>query len=267
MTNAGGAGALTVANGILVVQAINGATTSATAFTLAKPVNAGAYTYYPLQGWCQRGHRGRLVLALESDTATTATTAHHRHRHRHHRARHHRARHHRPRRQAQPHRSIQPHQQARLHLPPSTPLYRMEVPIYAEIPVLTRELGIEQIGDFHDRQGDQALLNESGIVPASWTRAWGSHTTLESSGGVAPQFSGSTGGLQIGQDVYADTTASGHRKPLWVPAGLCPRRRRHQRLRARRARPAGRVISRSTPTASASTGHTSAGVAGTPIPS
>jgi outer membrane autotransporter protein len=87
----------------------------------------------------------------------------------------------------------------------------MEVPLYTEIPVLTRELGIEQIGDFHDRLGDQSLLNETGAVPASWTRVWGSHAMLESTGGVTPQFSGATGGLQVGQDVYADTTANGHR--------------------------------------------------------
>jgi outer membrane autotransporter protein len=87
----------------------------------------------------------------------------------------------------------------------------MEVPVYAEIPVVTRELGIEQIGTFHDRQGDQALLTEDGTLPASWTRAWGSHAMMESRGGVNPEFSGTTGGLQIGQDVYADSTASGHR--------------------------------------------------------
>jgi outer membrane autotransporter protein len=92
-----------------------------------------------------------------------------------------------------------------------TPLYRIEVPLYAEIPSITRELGIEQIGTFHDRQGDPSLLNETGALPAAWSRVWGSHTSVSTATGVDPHFSGSTGGIQIGQDLYANTTASGHR--------------------------------------------------------
>lgn len=48
--NIGGAGALTTSNGILVVEAINNATTTANAFTLAAPVRAGAYDYRLFRG-------------------------------------------------------------------------------------------------------------------------------------------------------------------------------------------------------------------------
>ena len=45
ITNAGGPGAETVANGIAVVQAINGGTTSPGAFALAGEVRGGAFDY------------------------------------------------------------------------------------------------------------------------------------------------------------------------------------------------------------------------------
>ncbi|WP_160105590.1 autotransporter outer membrane beta-barrel domain-containing protein [Pseudomonas izuensis] len=45
VTNAGGLGAVTVGNGIKVVDAINGANTTASTFTLAGPVYAGPYEY------------------------------------------------------------------------------------------------------------------------------------------------------------------------------------------------------------------------------
>lgn len=45
ITNNGGIGALTTANGIQVVETINGATTSATAFRLNAPLVAGAFEY------------------------------------------------------------------------------------------------------------------------------------------------------------------------------------------------------------------------------
>ncbi|MCF7750467.1 autotransporter domain-containing protein [Bacillus subtilis subsp. subtilis] len=53
--NAGGTGASTVADGILVVQAVNGATTTPTAFALYNPVAAGAYEYFLFKGGVSGG--------------------------------------------------------------------------------------------------------------------------------------------------------------------------------------------------------------------
>ena len=50
ITNAGGPGAETVANGIQVVQAINGGTTAPGAFTLPGEVRAGAFDYRLFRG-------------------------------------------------------------------------------------------------------------------------------------------------------------------------------------------------------------------------
>jgi outer membrane autotransporter protein len=87
----------------------------------------------------------------------------------------------------------------------------MEVPVYAEVPELARELGIDQVGTFHDREGAQSLLTETGAVPASWTRVWGEHATLSNGGAVNPEFSGTIGGIQVGQDLYASATPGGQR--------------------------------------------------------
>lgn len=53
--NAGGSGAATLADGILVVQALNGATTSPGAFSLFAPVAAGAYEYFLFKGGVSSG--------------------------------------------------------------------------------------------------------------------------------------------------------------------------------------------------------------------
>ena len=50
VANAGGLGALTLGNGILVVQAVPGGTTAPAAFALAGPVVAGPYDYFLFRG-------------------------------------------------------------------------------------------------------------------------------------------------------------------------------------------------------------------------
>jgi outer membrane autotransporter protein len=99
------------------------------------------------------------------------------------------------------------------------PLYRMEVPIYAEVPALARELGLAQLGTFHDRQGNQSLLDESGPLPAAWARTWGKHAELDNNGAADPAFSGTMAGVQAGHDLYADANAAGHRNHFGLLVG------------------------------------------------
>ena len=47
------------------------------------------------------------------------------------------------------------------------PIYRPGVSIYTEVPSLARELAVQQIGTFHDRQGNQDLLTGAGRLPAA----------------------------------------------------------------------------------------------------
>jgi len=53
--NAGGSGALTGGDGILVVQALNGASSSADAFAMLDSLSAGAYEYYLFKGGLSAG--------------------------------------------------------------------------------------------------------------------------------------------------------------------------------------------------------------------
>jgi outer membrane autotransporter protein len=89
------------------------------------------------------------------------------------------------------------------------PLYRLEVPIYSVFIPAAQIMAREAVGTFHDRQGDQSLLSEAGIVPAGWARLYGSDVRREWTGTASPHFDGSTKGYQVGHDLYAAPSDSG----------------------------------------------------------
>src|SRR4029077_17813944 len=60
--NVGGQGALTLGNGILVVQAVNGATTTGNAFSLSGRVAAGPYDYQLFRGGFSSGSGSNWYL-------------------------------------------------------------------------------------------------------------------------------------------------------------------------------------------------------------
>ena len=222
ITNAGGPGAAIVADGIEVVQSVNGAKTTATAFTLAAPVKAGAYSYYLAKGGAANGTsenwylRNTLSQIPGTPAVTLPTTL-----------------------PATPPSTIPtttvgapltaPAVTPLLTTPtvttPTTasdpiPLYRPEVPIYAAIASVARQINIQQLDNFHGRLGEQSLLTETGELPAAWGRVWGSHTKQRQDGTVSPQFDGSMTGMQVGHDIYADTSASGQRNHYGLFAGF-----------------------------------------------
>jgi outer membrane autotransporter protein len=196
ITNVGGPGAAIVADGIEVVQSVNGATTTASAFALAGPVKAGAYSYYLAKGGVTSGTSENWYLR---NTVTQTPT---------------------------PPVVVPP--TTTLGTPPATPstgsgaipLYRPEVPVYAEVASVARQLNIQQLDNFHDRQGEQSLLTENGELPAAWGRVWGSHAKQRQDGTVSPQFDGSMTGMQVGHDLYADTSAGGQRNHYGLFAGF-----------------------------------------------
>ncbi|HZZ12702.1 MAG TPA: autotransporter domain-containing protein [Paraburkholderia sp.] len=227
ITNAGGQGAQTVTDGILLVQATNGATTAPSAFSLAAPIKAGAYAYYLAQGGVSSGttdnwYLRNTVPALPPGVTPPATgpvtppvttpgetpggT---------------------PGETPAPIPGVPLAAAGTPALPAPaaagstpTPLYRVEVPVYAAMPGVARELGLMQIDTFHDRAGDQALLDENGTLPAAWGRAWGGHSVLGQDGAASPQFDGSVYGIQAGQDLYADRSASGQRNHYGLFVGF-----------------------------------------------
>jgi outer membrane autotransporter protein len=241
INNVGGAGAATLTNGIQVIEANGGATTDLSAFRLAAPVKAGAYSYYLAKGGVTDGTSQNWYLRNTIPAAAApATTAP-------------------PGASSAP--SVTPSSApgapssapvasgapvalpanpsqpvsdqnplvapntpiaapgtpralaAAVGNPPSvvTPIYRPEAPIYAAIPMVARQIGIQQIDTFHDRQGEQSLLDETGSLPAAWGRVWGGHTVQSQDGTLNPEFDGSIYGLQAGHDIYADSRPSGHR--------------------------------------------------------
>ncbi|ODP32033.1 autotransporter outer membrane beta-barrel domain-containing protein, partial [Pandoraea sp. ISTKB] len=189
IVNAGGSGAQTLADGIQVVQATNGGTTSTSAFS-GGSASAGAYTYYLYRGGVNAGTENNWYLRSRTPDTTTP-----------------------------PPLVVDPIVPIPPTTDPGTPIYRSEVPVYSAVPSLLRELAVQQIGTFHDRLGGQSLLSEDGSLRAGWGRVWGDHLSQDLSGGVNPSFSGTIFGFQVGQDLYAASTESGHRNHYGLFAG------------------------------------------------
>lgn len=98
-------------------------------------------------------------------------------------------------------------------------LYRVETPTYSALPPVAHELRLASLGTFHERQGEQALLQGEGGVPAAWGRAIGQNTEQSWRGTVAPTFDGSLWGVQVGLDLFARETESGQRDRFGVFLG------------------------------------------------
>lgn len=264
INNAGGAGALTVANGIMVVEAVNGATTAAGAFSLSGRVTAGAYEYLLFRGGTSPGSEqnwylrstmaaapapGPSILAVTpepqpvapqavppppppsalppvaapsegdpvtppDDSATPPVQASD------------------PEPVAPP-----PPPAAAPPAPPPpveaivlvanpaaalpapnparieggvVPLYRPEVPAFVSVLPVAHYLTVSTLGTFHERRGEQALVEGAGVLPASWARLYGQQTEFTSTGALTPMFDGSLLGFQAGLDLFGWESGSGH---------------------------------------------------------
>lgn len=197
VANVGGPGAQTTGNGIQVVQTANGGTTAANAFTLSGgTVSAGAFAYYLARGGVAGGADQNWYLRNTITSTESATPA-----------------------EGTPTSIIEAVADA-VPGADSMPIYRPEVALYAEAPAVARQLGLLQIDTFHDRQGEQGLLTENGSLPASWGRVWGGSTNMHQKGDVSPSYDGTVWGMQVGQDLYADTQSNGHRNHYGLLLGF-----------------------------------------------
>ena len=239
VSNLGGLGGLTQNSGIEVVQALNGATSSTDAFALKGSVSAGAYEYLLFKGGVTAGTENNWylrssvvavqppvvppvpptppvvvpvppippvppVVAPDEPPVEPPTS--------------------------QPVAPVEPpapppSQVAAATSPESAasnpvlpaaiagaepiPLYRLEVPVYSVVVPAAQLMTLQALGTFHDRQGEQSLLSETGPVPAGWGRAYGSDFNKSWSGTVSPSFDGSIKGYQVGHDLYASETSGG----------------------------------------------------------
>lgn len=196
VTNAGGTGGLTVNSGILVIQTLAGGTTTPSAFVLnGGSTMAGAYQYYLFRGGTTAGTQDNWYLRSTVPAAPAPGDA-----------------------APQPAQNTPP-----LPAPPpagSAPitLYRPEVALYSAVPLVARQLVINSLGTFHDRNGDQSLLVGGRDMSAGWARVFGGHTSQQWSGATAPFIDGSFSGLQSGIELLGRESASGHRDRIGLLA-------------------------------------------------
>lgn len=235
VVNLGGAGALTTANGIEVVQANNGATSSNGAFTLGGALSAGAYQYYLFKGgvtagsensWYLRSSVVAVPLAAAPvptvPTEPTVPTV--------------------PSDPGSPSVPVEPTVPGAPEaptvpiapaasapvaavgtpvLPAAAPgqsiaLYRVEVPLYSVIPPAAALLAQTSLGTFHDRQGSQRLLDQPGTLPAGWARVFGNSARQHWAGDASPSLDASIDGYQVGHDLYGHLSDDGYWQRIGV---------------------------------------------------
>lgn len=240
VTNLGGTGASTRLNGIEVVQALDGATSDSSAFTLGSPLSAGAFQYYLFKGGVTAGSENSWFLrssvvsprsapvppeppatppqvppAPSPDPVPPTTPT--------------------PQPPAVPPEQPQPAPAAVLPVPaagtPELPaaafdaepvaLYRLEVPVWSVVPSAGAMLTLASLGTFHERQGEQSLLSETGPVPAGWVRLLGNDFRQGESGTVSPTLDATVEGWQVGHDLYVWHADDGnlHRAGLFAGHG------------------------------------------------
>ena len=206
IVNAGGPGDLTLGDGILVVEAVNGATTRNGAFGLSGIVAAGPYEYLLYRGGYSAGTannfylRNAVLPPPDPDPGPDPDPAP-------------------PGPDPQP--PIPDPDPGPNPQPGPTPVppnpapgpapgpapqpitfFRPEAIVYAAMPGAARLVGLETLGTFHERRGEQSLLTGQGAVPAMWGRAFGSRTEFRRDGPLAPEFDGHLIGFQAGLDLF-----------------------------------------------------------------
>ncbi|SEG97713.1 outer membrane autotransporter barrel domain-containing protein [Variovorax sp. NFACC29] len=181
----GGLGALTTGNGIEVVSALNGATTTAQttkdAFSLAGGhVDAGAYEYRLYAA--DASGAGENWYLRSTTTATTATSS-------------------------TGSTANAPH--AGIPATVQVPTYRTEVPLYAALPGQLRQGNLAMLGNLHLRVGDddaRAGADAQSSLPShrrAWARVLSTDIDIQQGGAVSPSSKGRLTGFQAGTDLLA----------------------------------------------------------------
>lgn len=173
VTNTGGPGEQTVADGIRLVQVTNGGTTTTDAFSLGQRVAAGAYEYQLFRGGSTESNEWFLRSHI-IDTATGPTT-----------------------------------EEPEIPLyRPEVALYAPIPAIARQMGLATLGTLHERVGEEENLRGVQ----ESRIyVNGAWGRVFGQHLSNRWGGSVETSAKGDLTGFQTGLDILRRTTESGHR--------------------------------------------------------
>jgi outer membrane autotransporter protein len=201
ITNAGGGGALTTGNGILVVDAINAGTTVPTAFSLAHSVAAGPYEYTLARGSRDQSNPQAWYLRSTIDCASGGPVP--------------------PCPPPSPPTPEPPNPPGppgppNPPAPPApTPIpnYRAEVSLYTALPALALRYGWAMLGNLHERVGEEEQLRDRGdlrerdSLNGSWVRLIGESGDVDGDRrgiyGEGPHYDYDIRALQVGLDVYA----------------------------------------------------------------
>lgn len=171
--NAGGGGAQTVGNGILVVDTINGGATLPSAFTLAVPVAAGPYAYALHRSSVDATNPEAWYLRSTIDCA------------------------------------LDPGSPACVVAPSgaaTAPSYRPETSLYAALPALTLIYGRTLLDTLHERTGGEGQRGQWGRVTVLHGSRDGDALGIFGSG---PKYTYDFAAFQAGQDLYRMTAPSG----------------------------------------------------------
>jgi outer membrane autotransporter protein len=92
---------------------------------------------------------------------------------------------------------------------PDVPLIRPEIPGYTLAPSIVSRMGLVALDTFHQRRGDQSVLDSYGAHPAVWGRLFGQSYDRDWDAAVdgmdyalAPSFDGHIFGIQAGLDLF-----------------------------------------------------------------
>ena len=197
ITNAGGPGAETVANGIQVVSAINGGTTAPGAFMLAGEARAGAFDYDLFRGGL--GGSSPNDWFLRSDFIVGP-----------------------PGPIVPPQPPILPPEPLPEPLPPGVyPIIGPELATYGVVQPIARQMGLQTLGTLQERAGDTLTLantggDGAGSVRSDWARFFGQGIDNRYEAFADPHASGWTGGFQGGVDLWRGSFLAGHRDAAGV---------------------------------------------------
>lgn len=172
--NLGGVGALTTANGILLIQAINNSTTDPNTFTLSAPIRVGAYDYRLFRGGLNPNDPATAQDWFLRSTFIPSPSP--------------------------------PVPQNLL------PIIGPELSVYGGVLPTAMAIGRATVGTLHERVGDEVNLLNNNLssnqyVNGIWIRALGQHYKENYSSIANPSSSASITGLQLGVDVYRAPTA------------------------------------------------------------
>jgi outer membrane autotransporter protein len=213
--NAGGKGALTVGDGILVVQVLDPTRSAANAFTLAHPivvspfqigVDVGLLEYGLFYGGVNGRNPGDWFLrndfTVPPTTPTTPPTT--------------------PPSDTQPPISTTPPSDVLPTTPPSEPLPAGTYPIigpriatYSVVQPIARELGLAMLSTLHERIGDTLTLENAspyaqGWGQSGWARFFGEQVDKRFESFAEPSAKGREIGVQAGFDIWRGSFIPGH---------------------------------------------------------